>query len=96
MEKLFKVEEVAILIDSSVNSINLWYKWKRAHPEHQMAKLLPDFVKSGVKHTRYWKETDIALLKQFKESMPKGRNGLMSDITQRYVQKRRVKENEQG
>lgn len=70
-ERLMKVQEVAVAIDSSVQSINGWYKWKKENPDHELAKLLPDYTREeGGKRTRFWKQSDIWQIMQFKKSLP--------------------------
>ena len=84
-ERLIKAPELAMLIDSSVQTISSWYRWKKLHPDHELAQLLPDYVRSGNKHIRYWKRSDVGKFIEFKARIPKGRNGIMGDITQKYV-----------
>lgn len=87
-DKLLSVQEVAVLIKSSVPTISSWYRWKRLHPEHEMAQKLPDFERHGAHRARYWKYSDVWKLVDFKESIPQGRNGIMGEITQKYVKKK--------
>lgn len=87
-ERWLRVEEVAVTIGSSVKSINNWYMFKKQHPENEYAKLLPEFRQEGERTTRYWKDSDIWKLIQFKQSIPKGRNGVMGCITQKYCKEK--------
>lgn len=91
-EKLLKVQEVAMMIDSSIQTISGWYRWKAENPDHQLAKLLPDFQRIGNKNTRYWKQSDIWKLTQFKKSIPQGCKGVMGSVTQKYVRKKKAGE----
>lgn len=86
-ERLLKLEEVAILIDSSSKSINTWYWFKRENPDNEYAKMLPDYIQYGPRQTRYWRESEIWKLLKFKQSIPQGRNGVMGSITQKYYNK---------
>lgn len=87
MSKL-RIEEVAIFVGVSVNTINSWYKFKHENPEDEYAKMLPDYIQEGGDRSpRYWTETDIDRLLEFKEAKPTGRNGVMGCVTQRYVKK---------
>lgn len=86
-EKLFKVEEVALFVGTSVATINIWYRWKRNHPDHELAKLLPDFIQTGPRQKRLWKQSDCWKLIEFRQTIPHGRNGLLGDTTQKYVNK---------
>ena len=92
-ERLLKLEEVAILIGSSGKSINNWYWFKRENPDNEYAQMLPDFIQNGERQTRYWRESDIWKLIEFKNAIPQGRNGIMGSITQRYY-KNKKEENE--
>lgn len=83
-ERLLKAVEVACLIGSSVQTITSWYKWKELHPDHEMSKRLPDYVRIGNKNTRYWKQSDTWMLLDFKANIKQGRDGLMGDVTQKY------------
>ena len=57
-EKSLTVAELAVAIGSSVPTISAWYRWKKENPEHEYAKLLPDFVRTQdqalafVRHTQ--------------------------------------------
>ena len=86
-ERLLNVQEVAMLIGSSIQTIGAWYRWKTLHPDHELAKLLPDYQRKGNKNTRYWKQDDVWKLVKFKGAIPQGRNGVMGEITQKYVKK---------
>ena len=83
-DKLLSVQEVAVLIKSSVPTISAWYRWKRLDPNHELAKMLPDFERHGAHRTRYWKYSDIPKLFEFKNAIPQGRNGVMGCVTQKY------------
>ena len=88
-ERMLKVQEVAVAVDSSVQTINGWYKWKMENPDHELAKLLPDYYRDeGGKRTRYWNQSDVWRLIQFKKSIPQGCRGIMGSVTQRYCRKK--------
>jgi hypothetical protein len=87
-EKLLKIEEVALLLDVSTQTLNIWYKWARENPDNTLAKLIPKYQQSGARQTRYWTQSDVWKLLEFKNQLPRGRGGIMGDITQR-----RTKEN---
>lgn len=86
-DKLLNVQEMAVLINSSVQTVSSWYRWKRLHPEHELAQLLPDFERHGAHRARYWHYSDVWKLLEFKKSLPQGRNGIMGEVTQKYVKK---------
>ena len=87
-DRLLNVSEVSLLVGSSIQTIASWYRWKELHPEHDLAKLIPDYVRQGNRRTRYWNRDDVWRLVEFKNSIPQGRNGIMGEITQRYVKKK--------
>lgn len=88
-DRLIKVSELSMLIDSSTQTISGWYRWKELHPEHELSRLLPDYERGGDNsRTRYWHSSDVWKILEFKSKIPKGRNGLMGEITQKYVKKK--------
>lgn len=93
-KQYLKIEEVAVLINVSVYTINNWYAFKRECPESPIAKKLPDFVQQGARQTRYWKAEDIWKLIEFQKSIPKGRNGVLGCVTQKYYKKEKHYEKE--
>lgn len=77
MEGKIKIEELAMRIDSSTQTINNWYKWKRENPDNELASLLPDYIQEGNRQTRYWNTKDIWKFIEFKTAIIHGRNGIM-------------------
>lgn len=80
MENKIKIEELAMRIDSSVQTINNWYKWKRENPDNELAALLPDYIQEGKRQTRYWDYDDIWKFVEFKTAIIHGRNGVMGQF----------------
>ena len=87
-DKLLNVSEVSMLVGSSIQTISSWYRWKELHPEHELAKLIPNYTRNGNRRTRYWTMDDVWRLVEFKNNIPQGRNGVMGEITQKYVKKK--------
>ncbi len=87
-EKLLNLTEVALLVGVSVQTVNSWYKWKALHPEHEYAKLIPEYTRIGNRRTRFWKHSDIWRLIEFKSNIAHGCRGFMGDVTQKYVSKK--------
>ena len=83
-KELINANALAFLVGSSVQTISAWYRWKSLNPEHELAQLLPDYVRIGNKNTRYWNRQDVWMLIKFKQSIPQGRNGIMGQVTQKY------------
>lgn len=86
-ERLLSAQEVAILIDRFPTTISMWYRWKRENPEHELAKMLPDYIQEHSRSKRFWKESDVYRLIEFEKSIVKGRKGMMGSVTQRYQRK---------
>ena len=78
------VTTVAFLVGVTVQTVTSWYKWKELNPDHELAKLLPNYTR-GTRNARLWDKADIWKLIKFKDSIPQGRNGLMGAVTQKYV-----------
>lgn len=78
------IGEVGVFIGRSQHTINYWYLWKREHPEHELAQLLPDYIQQGAKGTRYWKRSDIWKLLEFRARIPQGRGGIMKESIEHY------------
>lgn len=87
-DKLLNVSEVSVLVGSSIQTISSWYRWKDLYPDHELAKLIPEYTRIGNRRTRYWTMEDVWKLVEFKNSIPQGRNGVMGEITQKYVKKK--------
>lgn len=87
-EKLLRLEELAVLIKVSGQTINSWYRFKKQFPDNEYAQMLPEFIQDGNRQTRYWKESDVGKILMFARSIPMGRNGVMGAITQKYTKKK--------
>ena len=85
MRTLLRIEEVAVLCGVSVQTINNWYKFKATYPDNDYAKMLPEIIRVGNRNQKFWDKADIQRFINFKRAIPKGRKGVMGDITQRYV-----------
>ena len=85
MKTLLSKEEVAVAVGVSYQTINIWYKFREENPDNEYAMLLPDPIKIG--RQKMWSKTSINDLKKFKKNLPKGRNGVMGSVTQRYIKK---------
>lgn len=87
-KRLLKPMEVALLANTTVPTLNSWYKWKQLNPDHELAKLLPEYIRGGRNgNTRYWTESDVYKIIEFKTKLPQGRGGIMGEVTQKYVKK---------
>lgn len=78
--------EVCYLAGISIYTLNNWYKFKELCPDDELAKRLPECEYVGVRK-RYWDESDVGKIIEFKASLPRGRGGRMASATQRYTRK---------
>lgn len=89
--KLLTIEEVAVSTGVSVQTINIWYRWRKQNPEHERAKMLPEPIQAKPRQTRFWEPQDVMKLIEFKNTVKTGRDGIMGQITQKYVKKKEKK-----
>ena len=94
-ERLLNATEVALAAGISVHTLDLWYRFKKQNPENEYVKILPSYTKKTMKSNRYWKQNDVWKLIEFKKRIPKGRNGIMGSVTQKYI-KKQTKEDRNG
>ena len=80
-ERLLKATEVAFILGIAPKTLEVWYMFKRKHPDNDYAKMLPDYIQERERGQRFWKESDVAKIKAFQDAKPKGKNGLFGDIT---------------
>ena len=91
-EQLLRIEEVALLVGCSTQTLNNWYRWKKIHLEHPLASKLPDYIQNGPRQTRYWRKSDIWSIVEFKNLLPHGRSGILGDVTQIHTRLNKEKE----
>lgn len=92
-QQKLRIEEVAVLVGTSTQTLNNWYRWKKLHPDHELAKLLPDYEQLGKKQVRYWDKSAVWKLTEFKNVLPHGKNGILGDVTQRRYRESRANKN---
>ena len=90
--------KVANILDVSVKTLTNWYKWyydDTIEKNYDFPKL-PDYIQEYTNGPRYWTLSDIPMLKKFQEWVPRGRNGVMGKISEKYTSKywKDKKENE--
>ena len=96
-ERLYTATETACALGIVVPTLNRWYLFKKENPDNEWAQKIPDYIKlsDNAKAQRYWTESMIWRLRDFAENFPRGRNGVMGSVTQRYqpyeLQKQRKK-----
>lgn len=88
-ERLLNAQQTALLVGVSVSTLNCWYKWKKLNPNHELANYLPSYKQIGARQTRYWNADDVWILIRFRQSIPRGRHGILGAVTQKYVKAKR-------
>lgn len=73
---LYKKDVVCALLEISDRTLINWYAFKSKYPDSEYAQLIPQPAQFEKRGTRYWTESDIVTLQQFKQIVPKGRLGL--------------------
>ena len=86
--KLLTIEEVAVSVGVSTQTLNIWYRWAKQNPEHERAKMLPVPIQAKPRQIRFWEPQDVLKLIEFKNTVKTGRAGIMGEITQKYVKKK--------
>jgi uncharacterized protein YjcR len=79
--------QVAYSLGVSPNTINTWYRFKKQCPNNEYAKMLPTYEQYGARQTRYWKPEALKKFREFQNKIPKGKNGVMGCVTQKYYNK---------
>ena len=79
------MDKVAAFLNISRKTVENWYKWKEENPDHELAKLLPEPTRIG--RLKFWKMSDLYEMANFMANRPRGRNGVMASVTQRYYKK---------
>lgn len=90
VDGLLTAQEVSTLVGVTTPTLNSWYRWKALEPDHNLAKLLPEYTRKGNRRTRLWKQSDVYKIAKFKANLPIGRNGILAAVTQRYTHKKEV------
>lgn len=86
MQNNLSASKVAQQLDISTYTLTNWYKWQETcrTPEHDFLPVLPQYQQRSTKGIRYWKQEDIPIIQQFKDSLPKGRGGVMGNYNAKF------------
>ena len=77
--KGLKIEEVAMRVGVSVQTLNRWYRYKKDNPKDDMSKAIPMYKKEKTSYgfVRLWQMDDVAKLIEFRTKVVPGRCGRM-------------------
>ena len=84
--EMLKATKVSQQLDICTKTLDMWYKFyfDKSIPKPDDMPELPMYHQDHPRGPRYWKVTDIPKLQAFKEWIPRGRNGVMSEISTKY------------
>ena len=82
MKTLFTMDETAVAVGVTRQTVYNWYKFKEKEPNSDYVKFLPEPITIG--RQKFWSKSDIDSLMRYKKALPKGRNGVMGRVTQCY------------
>jgi hypothetical protein len=92
MHELLSASKVAQHLDISVTTLTNWYKWYdesiRTNTLPSTTPPLPAYLQKTERGPRQWYLQDLPMLESFQKWIPKGRGGLMGDVSSRYWGKR--------
>lgn len=71
-EKYYTAKEVGLLVNRTHLTVHLWDTWSNELEERGDKRLIPEPLKVGKQKTRYWKEDDIVLIKNFANNIQRG------------------------
>lgn len=79
MANKMKIEEVAMRVGVSTQTLNRWYKFKKNNPESELSQQLPDYSLETTPHgnVRLWDTDSVWSLINFKTHIKQGRTGKM-------------------
>lgn len=94
-EELMTATQVCYVLNIANKTLNNWYRW---YYDDSITKpkdfpKLPDYIQTHERGPRYWTKDDIPKLRAFQEWIPKGRNGVMGDISCMYLKEYKKKKN---
>lgn len=88
--------QVANKLGVSVKTLTTWYAFYNDSSIEKPKNMpqLPMYVQEHVQGPRYWNKADIEKLKKFRDWVPRGRNGVMGSINNKYWKKKGSKSDE--
>ena len=94
-ERMYSIEEVAVILGVSYKTLCNWYAYKRKFPDDVWSQKLPEYILGGDKKTkRLWKDSDLEKLFAFKTELPRGRGGVLGKVTQVWYHNNKGNKNE--
>lgn len=72
-------------LNISYRTLERWYKWYNSLSDvPKDVPKLPMYEQAKPRGAKFWTSEDVEQLKEFKKWIPKGRNGIMGRVSQRY------------
>ena len=95
-KKMLTASNVANELNISVKTLTNWYKWfyddSIKKPENYPK--LPNYTQLYERGPRMWTESDIEKLREFQTWLPRGRSGVMGEVSSKYWSKKGVTKDE--
>lgn len=84
-EILLTATKVIQQLDISARTLDSWYKfYNGSYEKPEGMPKLPPYIQERPRGPRFWKQSDMTALKEFKEWVPKGRGGVMGRVNEQY------------
>ena len=92
-QSYLSINQVSIIIDSSVTTIKRWYKWyEDDNFDKPLDLVLPKYYYLDGRKTKYFHRNDIVILQKFKECLNTCHKGIMAEYNAEYQWGNRGKE----
>lgn len=90
---LLSVNQLCGVLDVSAQTIYSWYQWYNddSYEKPENTPELPSYIQSKKYTKRFWYDTDVEKLVEFKKFIGKGRAGKMGEYNARKWQDRGVR-----
>ena len=85
-ENLLTASEVANKLNVSVKTLTNWYIWQNDSSIEKPEEYphLPMYTQKRKNGPRFWTNDDVERLVEFRDWLPRGRNGVMGKVSNRY------------
>lgn len=84
--EMLTATKVTQYLDISMKTLDSWYKYVEDNSFEHPSDMpnLPMYEQKYPRAPRYWKKSDLEQMKKFKDWVPKGRNGVMGRVNERF------------
>lgn len=88
---MLTASNVANMLDISVKTLTNWYQWYHDESIKKPDEFpkLPEYVQENKNSPRYWTKEDVKQLRKFQKWMPRGRGGVMGEVSCKFYNKKK-------